>query len=469
MSSSFFRYGRAFLKAVRNISFSGAAGIFIAVFIALSFHAPARMFVLRSVLMLASAAPAADANGYTNILLLGVGDEDHDGADLTDTMILASIDPSDTRSAVMLSIPRDLLLEAGRIDGGGRVNALYANEKYKLMKTMAEEEASAQALQSVMDEMSARLGVPVHGVIKADFTAFTMAVDALGGVDVEVPEHIIDYTYPISEGRPGTFEIDAGMQHLDGDTALKYARSRHSTNDFSRSARQQQLLKALGEKVRGMGRIKQMSALSELYTSLDNHVETTMTTRQLLGLAQIAANVPFDRIVNMQINFGSGNDGIEAGPGGFVYAPSLETYSGASVLLPLALPGKDSDWSQISAFTRFLFSYRELYLDPSTVVLQNAGAQPVHVHRLRNELLRYGWNVTGANTSIITPSGKVDGSFIYFDDDHRDAAEALVRLLSFPSSDVDDEKSGSGDIVLILGRNFRFTPFALSSDAVSQQ
>ena len=141
-----------------------------------------RMTVLRTVLAVMGASPPHDALGHTNILLLGVGDKHHDGADLTDTMMIASIDPA-TRSAVLLSIPRDLYLSGNARLADGRINTLYMVFKGHVRAThrgMSESEVSRLALQEVADEMARKFGIPIHGVIKGDFTTFTDAVDAMG-------------------------------------------------------------------------------------------------------------------------------------------------------------------------------------------------------------------------------------------------------------------------------------------------
>jgi LCP family protein required for cell wall assembly len=333
---------------------------------------------------------------------------------------------------------------------------------------MTADDASAVALQEVGDEIGQKLGIPIHGVIKADFTAFTSVVDAIGGVDVVVPKDIVDYTYPIAEGKVGTFKIDAGPQHLDGETALKYARSRHSTNDFDRSARQQQLLTAIADTIRGMGRIEQMKFLISLYDRLTGHVHTTMPTDQLLGLAQIASELSLDRIITMQINFNAGTDTMDARAGGFVYSAPPELYQGASVLLPTAGPDGKNDWSQIRTFAAFLLYDRALYLQHTQVLVENLSARAVDAHRFRNELLRYGWDTL----PITYPAKKLpkpapDSLVYYRDESHHDAATFLGQMLSLPVAKTsDDTQTGSGDVLIMLGSLFKYKAFQTLSGAV---
>jgi len=456
----------------RRLSMLQRIGIACAVIVALLVVAgavlaasgSARMAVVRTSLKAFGVAPAHDANGFTNVLLLGVGDALHDGSDLTDTMILASIDPA-TRSAVMLSLPRDLMVVTESGISRGRINALYAGEKYRLQHVhgLEETEASQVALHDIGEEIGRQLGVEVHAVLKADFTAFTSTVDALGGVDVEVPKRIADYTYPVTERTTGLFELDAGLQHLDGETALKYARSRHSTSDFDRSARQQQLIAAMGDKLRGLGRMDQVNFVRALLLDVSGHIETTLSTPELLGLVQIGSELSFDRILKYQLNFHIGGDTSQASAGGFVYPAPLEQFEGASVLVPFSLSGRMSDWGQIRTFAALTMQHRDAYLSHPVIQIQHATQAQTQAWRLRNELLRNGFDVeplvqSGAITDLPDPV-----LIRYLDDEQRPAATFLATLLKGPlTQEQAGQWTGSGDILLLIDSSFRYTRFQMS-------
>ncbi len=422
----------------------------------------ARTAVTDSILRVAGTDLPRDENGFINILLLGVGDSGHDGADLTDTMILASIDPTNTRSVVLLSLPRDLLIDSAEQTVSGRINAIYANEKRRLIyREKIEEDAAADlALQSVGDIIGEKLGVTIHGIVKADFTAFTLVVDALGGVDIDVPEAITDYTYPIAEDQTGLFQVEKGLQHFDGETALKYARSRHSTSDFDRSARQQLLLSALGGKVRSLPHTQQLSFVLDAYKMLQGHVVTTFNGPQLLALGQIASMLSRERMITAQLNFSVGGDGAIAAAGGFVIPAPPEFYSGASVLVPLASPGMAPDWGHIQAFVTMLLQHRSAYLSGPKLALIDAGANNLEVHRLRNELLRYNWNALDDEPLTATGTDLGDGQYsgVFFrENKFESAAELMGQLLSLPVART--ETTGSGDVLLLLGESFDFKNF----------
>ena len=157
-----------------------------------------RVVSVPGVLGVAGADLPTDEDGLTNFLLLGQGDETHDGKDLTDTIMIMSIDATRTKSAVLLSLPRDLYLLHTENMGAGRVNSLYRDYKsyLKFEKDMEEKEASLEAMRELAKELSLALDLPLHHVVKVDFIGFVEAVDAIGGVDLEVPYDIVDTEYP---------------------------------------------------------------------------------------------------------------------------------------------------------------------------------------------------------------------------------------------------------------------------------
>jgi LCP family protein required for cell wall assembly len=145
----------------------------------------------------------------------------------TDTLLLFVGDRALPRAA-MLSVPRDLWVA---IPGYGqeRVNAAY-------------ELGGAQTAKQTMSNV---LGQPVDRYLVIGLQGVRDVVDAVGGVDITVPQAIHDDTYPTDDYGYQTVDIPAGRQHMNGDTALKYARTRHQDSDFARTARQQQVVAAV--------------------------------------------------------------------------------------------------------------------------------------------------------------------------------------------------------------------------------
>ncbi len=397
-----------------------------------------------------------DAGGRTNVLLLGVGDSDHQGADLTDSLIVVSIEPR-TQSIVLLSLPRDLYLADAPKAPDARINALYANTKYRLMRGgLSQTGASVTALRETADVLGEKLGMTIHGVIKVDFTAFREIIDAFGGIDIDVPEAIVDFTYPTQAGSSGVFSLDAGLQHLDGDMALRYARSRHSTSDFDRSARQQLILRALLTKAAEHNVLENFDVTRSIVRMLPQHAEWTFSSHQLIALAGAVVPVPRENILSMQLNTSVGSDYSLANAGGFVVVPSEETEAGA-ILLPYSLSGNISDWGQIRTLASLLFEHRMLYFSSPTMSIIADTRTRLAAHRLRNELVRYGFSV-----SETLQHSDALGSGALVSSQQGITQKFLSQYLSLPVTFVDTMESSL--LHIVLPRDYRFVPLEKVQD-----
>jgi LCP family protein required for cell wall assembly len=416
----------------------------------------AHILTPRSILAVAGSDLPTDANGFTNFLLLGVGDKDHDGVDLTDSMMIASIDPK-TRSVVLLSLPRDLYIQDSRVMGSGRINGLFKSYKWSLVHDgMNQEEASIKALRELADELGRRLDLTIHHAMMVDFTGFVDAVDALGGVDVDVPKDLVDTQYPGPNYSYETFQIAAGPQHLDGETALKYARSRHSTSDFDRSARQQQIIHALGEAAKAQGIAGSPGKLSAFLKIFSEHVHTTMSFRELLGTAKLGEKIDRQNIISMHLSDGSN------APGGFLYAPPRAAFGGAAILLPYALPPDPTgSWHQIRTFAFLLLRNRAIYLSHPQIYLLNAGAPNGLAKTLGLELARYGLEPTeilNASDDRKSPLRNLSGSFIAVRGAETGTGVFLSGLLKLPLQPLPPEfdPERAGPVTIVLGKNFQY-------------
>jgi LCP family protein required for cell wall assembly len=315
---------------------------------------------LHNIASMAGAELPVDAYGHTNFLLLGTGDKSHEGVDLTDTIMIASIDVKGTKAVSLLSLPRDLYLLDTKNMGKGRINELYLGYKQRLKREehLVDTSASQQALRELSNEIGRLLHIEIHRTVKVDFIGFVQAVDALGGVDINVPYDLVDPEYPGPNYTYETFALNAGMQHMDGETALKYARSRHSTSDFSRSGRQQQLISALGEKMKAEGILTRPDKVLSLLNIMSEHVDMTLSSAELLGLAALGKEIDRTKTTSVQINDQNGLYSTLPSPGGFLYAPPRDQFGGASVLLPVSIPPDPITWAQIQAFTSLYINSR---------------------------------------------------------------------------------------------------------------
>lgn len=319
-----------------------------------------------------------DAYGNTNVLLLGIGGEGHDGSDLTDTMILASIDHS-KNLVPMLSIPRDFYVDVEEIGGGVRINGVY-----ELGKKKYGTEEGIELVEKAIEEIT---GVDIHYHVLIDFSGFKEIVDSLDGVEVYVDEAIYDPYYPLDGTiQYQTFSLPAGLQKLDGDTALKYARSRKTTSDFDRSKRQQKLLFAIKDKAMSKNILLNPGRIKDLYYSVDASIETNFSIRNIIELAKMSQHFDKEDLITRVMT----DDPTSCG--GFLYVPMRDFFGGAYVLVPI---GNNYDF--IHQYVDLIFHYPEITRENLKFQVLNgtktaglAGDAKAILDRLCFDVVRFG-------------------------------------------------------------------------------
>ncbi len=220
-----------------------------------------------------------EGDGRVNILVLGIGGQGHEAPNLSDTMMVISIDPK-TKDAAMLSIPRDLYVKIPATSKTG-----VQSGKINAANVYGGPQLSARVVSNV-------IGVPIHYYVMMDFSGFKKAVDAVGGIDINVPKAINDPSYPCDNGKGYCpFRMAAGKQHMDGVTALKYSRSRKSTSDFDRAARQQLVIAALREKALKLSTLTNPVKLTALLDTLGGHIKTDIQPAELSKIAALAKDI----------------------------------------------------------------------------------------------------------------------------------------------------------------------------------
>jgi LCP family protein required for cell wall assembly len=216
-----------------------------------------------------------EGDGRINILMLGKGGDGHTAPDLTDTILVASIDPVNHEAAIV-SIPRDTYVKTPS-SGSMKINAVYATAKSKVLtgkkvddQKKKAEEAGFNAIEDMTEEI---LGIPIHYHAMVDFQGFKDAVDAVGGVELDVTTPV--YEVMNLEGRNYTLNVNVGREKFDGFRALAYSRSRHTSTrgDFDRAERQRAILVALKSKAFSLGTLSNPIKVNDLLSALGNHVQ----------------------------------------------------------------------------------------------------------------------------------------------------------------------------------------------------
>lgn len=305
-----------------------------------------------SIVATVNASDLKESDGRTNILLLG-SDKRTVGSiesELTDTLLVVSIGRVE-HDVVLISLPRDLWVTDTR-GAKSKINAVYTLNKQNTYDNIDGGEAIIKVVEDVM-------GIPIHYYSVISFELFKDAVDTLGGIEVEVENGFIDYYYPV-EGKENapmseryeTVEFKTGAQSMNGETALKYVRSRKGTNgedtDFARSARQQKVIGAIKHKILSVETLINPKKVKELYDLYENNVDTNITFDDIQNFYLLSQQINFDRVTSIVLD-----DRSAADEGGLLYAPiDTELYGGAYVLIPRA-----GDFGQLHAYVqRYLFS-----------------------------------------------------------------------------------------------------------------
>ncbi len=224
------------------------------------------------------------------ILLMGWDRRPNDPPDeayRTDTMILASVDPV-TASIGLLSIPRDLYVTVPGYSQPQRVNSAYV---------LGELLQPGYGSDLTMQTVQYNLGMRIHDYLLVDFNTFITVIDAIGGVDIDNPTTINDPYYPNMFNGYDPFYLPAGHYHLDGTTALKYARTRHGSSDFDRADRQQQVILAVRDQVLNVANLPNLlAAAPPIWASVQSGIRTGLTFDQLMQLAWYIKDIPMSSI-----------------------------------------------------------------------------------------------------------------------------------------------------------------------------
>ncbi len=333
-----------------------------------------------------------EGDSRINILLLGIGGPGHDGPNLTDTILLASIDPIND-SSVLLSIPRDLWVNIPGV-GYDKINAAYPDGlAASRSKTALGQKSDGltlldKTLQPVLD------GVPIHYHVLLNFEAFKQTVDALGGVTVNVPETLYDPTIAWENHNNPVIAVK-GVQHMDGDQALLYARSRETSSDFARGERQRLLISAIKQKALSAGTFANPLKISGLLSSLGNNVFTDFSSTDVRCLYHQLSTIPSSSIKSLDM-VTPPNQLLTTGT-------EFRGSSATSAVEPLAGVG---NYSAIHVFLRSRLPDPYIKKENAPIAIYNATGTAGLATAEAGQLKQYGYNIRKVDSApnITSPS-----------------------------------------------------------------
>jgi len=386
-----------------------------------------------------------EGRGRINILLLGRGGGTHDAPDLTDTLMLASVDPVNHTTS-LLSIPRDLWVNVPS-HGVMKLNAAWQTGEFKYLGKVMAGSTDPKAIKAgfrVVDQtIEEVLGVQIDYNVLVDFQAFKQAVDTVGGVNIDVPADLVDPTMAW-ENANNPVLAKAGPQIFDGRGALIYARSRETTSDFARSERQRTLLVALKGKVVNLGTLSNPVKMSGLLSAFGNNVQTDLS----LGNA--------NRLYGMLKAVG------DTGVTSFSLADVAEPYvtggniNGQSVVLPKAGLFK---YEAIQQFIRSKLKDPYITKEKAKVLILNGSTVPGLATARADELKTYGYNVIG--TGNTPTSGWNQTTLVDLTHRNKYTKNYLQQRFNQQAADSLGDTSiptNGADFVIIIGSNETTTP-----------
>lgn len=201
----------------------------------------------------------------------------NDAPNLTDTIILAKIN-KEKKNVALLSVQRDLYVNYPEKDWTWKINSVYSHYYYKSWKD--EKEAMSKLSEKIKDITWEEIDYYVN----VDFAWFKKIIDTIWWVEIDVKESIVDRTYPNWNWWYQTVSFKKWIQTMNWDQALKYSRTRHSTSDFDRSLRQQQIIQAIKNKITSWEWVDSVEKITKLYNIFTENLKTDISINDTIAI-----------------------------------------------------------------------------------------------------------------------------------------------------------------------------------------
>jgi polyisoprenyl-teichoic acid--peptidoglycan teichoic acid transferase len=331
-----------------------------------------------------------DSNGRSNFLILGTSEDNpgHEGANLTDSMMILSLSQSQ-KDVFMFSIPRDLYVEYKMACPAGYMGKINS---YFMCTNDGDTEADEQdRLTKTSDFIGEIFGIDIQYAVRVNHTVIKEAVDAVGGVDVDIQG---------SDGAPGVLDrnfdwrcnykcylvkYDNGVHHLDGEKALFLSMARGSIaptyglgSNFDREQNQQKIIIALKEKAMTTGILTNLAAITQMIDALGNNLRTNIQTNEIRTLMQLASEIKTEDVYMLSLVDES--------------SPVVKTgnYREQSVVMP----SKGMfDYSEIRSYLAKKLSNDPIASEGAPVIVLNGSSRIGAAQTLADELESLGFNV----------------------------------------------------------------------------
>ena len=347
-----------------------------------------------------------DEKHKINILVAWRWGWSHEAPNLTDSIMLWSIN-TDMKTISLFSLPRDLYVEYP--DGSQwRINWLYA--KYRRMYNSEE-----KWMQYLANKVSEITWEKIDHYVNIDFNGFKKVIDTIDGIEITLENDFVDPQYPNNNWWYDKLEFKKWTHIMNGENALKFARSRHSTSDFDRSLRQQQVIDAIRNKLVSSYLITSPIKIKELYDVFRKYVYTDIELWDIFKLARIGSKKNEYKMLSANLNdscfYGSDN----CIKGGFLYIPQRDLFEWQAVLLiEWTHKYKLNNYDNLHVYTDLIFNKPLLYKENYVVNVFNSTRVNHLAWKLSNDIKRYWFNIPERNSIGNTKGIKYSQSIVYY-------------------------------------------------------
>lgn len=389
-----------------------------------------------------------DSNGRSNFLILGTSEDDagHDGANLTDSILVMSIDQTN-KNTYMFSVPRDLYVRysEGCSSGySGKINAYFSCANSGT--TSVDEQERLTKTQKLIGDI---FGIDIQYGVHVNHTVIKQAVDAVGGIDVDIEgsngdSGILDRNFDWRcKYKCYLVKYDNGVHHLDGEHALYLSQARGdvaptyglANSNFDREVNQQKILIALKDKAMSTGTLTNLGAVTGLIDALGNNLRTNIKTDEIRTIMQVASKIKTNDMHTISF---VGDNAIV----------TTDNINGASVVVPSA---GTYDYSDIRALISKNLTNNPVVHEAASIVVLNGTGQSGIGQTEADKLISKGFNITLVDNA---PDGTYDNTEIYqIGTGNSATAKKLTSLFSVTIKKTTPPVVINGDVrfVIIIG------------------
>jgi len=394
-----------------------------------------------------------ESSGRVNILLAGNSADDvgHNGADLTDSIMVISIDTT-THNAFMLSIPRDLWVDIPTL-GHQKINDAITVSDFSAPGY------PSNGMGQLEQIIQTQLGIPLDYYVLIDYAALRDAANAVGGIPVNIQSSDPRGLYDPSEDfvtKGPLVKLSNGWHTLNGEQALDLARARgdaygsygYELSDFERTQNQRLMLVSLAQKAKSTGVVTNPLKISALFSAFSNNVHTDMTLNNVLRLAQVTKPIDLNSIQSQSFSYAGAN-------------PLLKGYvdpgSGQDALIPTS--GLDN-FTALTQYYQQLTSTNPVVREGANVVILNGSDKTGIASTQGDKLTAAGYNIT----AVASAGSKYSGTMIVDMSNGKKPASLAGLKGYFPGSVVQPSDKSmqakeaqnypNADFVVILGQNW---------------